>query len=158
MLFASDKQRTRRYAARATESNSIQLRIKMDSVEIVLVVMLCVRVAVRHRNNSMFSQGMCDGVFKNGGIAQLAHQLLALVRNSSDENNTSIPDRPTPACVVGSHETILICAYERWTMDRKSMDDSPDGTIIGRVGICSYTHKGGETGRQGAEGSQTVPE
>ena len=48
----------------------------MDSVEIVLGIKLRVRVAVRHRDNSMFSQGMQAEFFKNGERTPLAHRLL----------------------------------------------------------------------------------
>jgi len=40
--------------------------IKMDSVEIVLVILLCLRVSLRHCDNSLFLKAMPDGFFKDG--------------------------------------------------------------------------------------------
>ena len=37
----------------------------MDSVEIVLVIVLCLRVSLRHRDNSLFLKAMPDRFFKD---------------------------------------------------------------------------------------------
>ncbi len=50
-------------AASAAESNWILQGIKNDSVEIVRVIVLCLRVSLRHRDNSLFLKALPDRFF-----------------------------------------------------------------------------------------------
>jgi hypothetical protein len=53
----------RRLAASAAESNLILQGIKNDSVEIVRVIELCLRVSLRHHDNSLFLKALPDRFF-----------------------------------------------------------------------------------------------
>lgn len=65
-----------RLAARAAESNWILQGIKMIQLRLRWSILLCLRVSLRHRDNSLFLKTLPDGFFKASSKIPLAHRLL----------------------------------------------------------------------------------